>query len=227
MEKDQVDRYAKDMLTLTQNDFDISVYGTTIYDLYDKMILDGCYASVVSFLKDEGKLDLPDGVRPDEAFNSIYLVFDFDPQDPRFNFDHILQCAQFFSDETRNGKLYLNFPMFESLFDIQNQENTWVLSEAVSVKGLNGPTYKKSVKKRSVISGFSISSQDYPKIIRLHECRYRKLMSIKETTTWPGTNLPALVRIQRSSMEGKKTEIAILNTFALLILDYNPTLLPK
>lgn len=63
----------------------------------------------------EGLLLFPEGERPETVFSSIYLIFDFDPQASLFNAQKIKELCSFFSDETENGKLLLNFPMIESL----------------------------------------------------------------------------------------------------------------
>ncbi len=225
-ENNNVGDYAESLLSLTEREYEISVYGTTIYDLYQKMIVEGSYSDVVSFLKDQGKLALEPGIRSDEAFNSIYLVFDYDPQDPRMTFDHLIQCAQFFSDETRKGKLYINFPMFESFWDVVEKDGTWALSESEPREGLNGDRYKGEVRSRSVFGSTLpiLGKENLVHVIRLNEERYRSMLSIGAKACWPGTNIPSLVRVQKRNEEDSGL-IRILNTFCLLVLDYNPDLI--
>jgi len=68
-------------------------------------------------LKENG-IDIPDGVRTDTLFSQIFLFFDYDFQNRRglvFVNDVLSEMLEFFDDETGNGKLYVNYPMIESL----------------------------------------------------------------------------------------------------------------
>lgn len=63
-------------------------------------------------------MGLPDGERLDTLFSQIFLFFDYDFQNrmgvERLN--RILgEMLDFFDNETGNGKLYINYPMAESL----------------------------------------------------------------------------------------------------------------
>lgn len=68
-------------------------------------------------LKENG-IDLPQGRRIDTLFSQIFLFFDYDFQNRRgvTVVNQILdEMLDFFDDETENGKLYINYPMVESL----------------------------------------------------------------------------------------------------------------
>lgn len=68
-------------------------------------------------LEDNG-IDLPQGRRIDTLFSQIFLFFDYDFQNRRgvTVVNQILdEMLDFFDDETENGKLYINYPMVESL----------------------------------------------------------------------------------------------------------------
>jgi hypothetical protein len=68
-------------------------------------------------LKENG-IVIPDGVRLDTLFSQIFLFFDYDFQN-RIGLDMVNdvleEMLEFFNDETENGKLYVNYPMVESL----------------------------------------------------------------------------------------------------------------
>lgn len=50
----------------------------------------------------------------------IFLFFDYDFQESRLTLEennrHIGEMLEYFNDETENGKLYINYPMVESVF---------------------------------------------------------------------------------------------------------------
>lgn len=68
-------------------------------------------------LKENG-IDVPDDVRMDTLFSQIFLFFDYDFQN-RIGLEKVnevlFEMLEFFNDETENGKLYINYPMIESL----------------------------------------------------------------------------------------------------------------
>lgn len=51
-------------------------------------------------------------------FTNIFLLFDYERQAPSFSERSIEKMQECFTDETDNGKLYLNYPMVESYLDI-------------------------------------------------------------------------------------------------------------
>lgn len=66
----------------------------------------------------ENGIEIPDGVRMDTMFSQIFLFFDYDFQNhiglEKVN-EVLTEMLDFFDDETENGKLYINYPMVESL----------------------------------------------------------------------------------------------------------------
>ena len=44
----------------------------------------------------------------------VFLVFDYERQDPRFSSDRLENMCKFFNDSVENGQLYINYPMIES-----------------------------------------------------------------------------------------------------------------
>ena len=68
-------------------------------------------------LKENG-IEIPEGVRMDTLFSQIFLFFDYDFQNgigvKKVN-EILEEMLEYFDDETENGKLYVNYPMVESL----------------------------------------------------------------------------------------------------------------
>ncbi len=68
-------------------------------------------------LKENG-ITLPEDKRLDTLFSQVFLFFDYDFQNRigTQKVNNILsEMLDFFDDETENGKLYVNYPMIESL----------------------------------------------------------------------------------------------------------------
>ena len=67
---------------------------------------------------EENGIEIPKDVRLDTLFSQIFLFFDYDFQN-RIGLEKVNEILgemlEFFDDETGNGKLYVNYPMVESL----------------------------------------------------------------------------------------------------------------
>lgn len=66
----------------------------------------------------ENGINVPDSTRLDTMFSQIFLFFDYDFQN-RIGLENVNtileEMLEFFDNETDNGKLYVNYPMIESL----------------------------------------------------------------------------------------------------------------
>lgn len=94
---------------------------------------------------------IEDEYRPNEVFSSIYLIFDFDPQSPDYDETLFEKALDTFDDETRNGLLFVNYPMFESLFDISKEDIIdFNRIRFVSIENIRSKTYKKEVNEITI-----------------------------------------------------------------------------
>ena len=92
-------------------------FGNNIYELYRQLTeLDGD-GDIVSVLR-ENNAQLPAGIKSSD-FSEIYLFFDYDFQNTNLTLDQmnerLQEMLEMFDDETDNGKLYVSYPMVESL----------------------------------------------------------------------------------------------------------------
>lgn len=97
-------------------------FGNNIYELYRQLKeLDGD-GDIVSVLREnkaqEKDSPFPEGVRSSD-FSEIYLFFDYEFQNsnltPEEMNGRLTEMLAMFDDETDNGKLYISYPMVESL----------------------------------------------------------------------------------------------------------------
>lgn len=103
------------------NDNIICSYGNNIYELYSEMesMEDG--GDIVSILRERlanrGDFTL-DGIKTSDI-SETYLFFDYDFQNTQLTLEEInlrvQSMLELFTDETDNGKLYINYPMIESI----------------------------------------------------------------------------------------------------------------
>ena len=98
------------------------VYGCNIDALYHEMKCLGEGADLVGVLRERYKND-PDNpfsnITRSDQFSEIYLFFDYDFHDvnrtPEELNGQLSYLLSFFGEETEHGKLYINYPMIESI----------------------------------------------------------------------------------------------------------------
>lgn len=104
-----------------ENDNIICSLGNNIYDLYNELQEYGDGGDIVSLMRERlakyGDSTL-DGVRSSDI-SEIFLFFDYDFQNSQLTIEEINnrvgEMLALFDDETGNGKLYINYPMIESI----------------------------------------------------------------------------------------------------------------
>ena len=147
-------------------DFDnVWIYETNIYILYET--IKNYY---VTDNWDEEDVDLPfilsekkgkPKCRKDD-FTSIILIFDYERQDTYFSPKKIVKMKRYFNDSTDVGKLYINYPMVESLWDLDkvfddsNFENT-----SFTADFQKGKEYKLKVKNTPVSKAINLPEKFY------------------------------------------------------------------
>lgn len=104
-----------------QNENIICSFGNNIYDLYNELQEYDGDGDIVALMRerlaDRGDATL-DGIRNSDI-SEIFLFFDYDFQNSQLSLDEINRRVEemliLFDDETDNGKLYINYPMIESI----------------------------------------------------------------------------------------------------------------
>lgn len=215
---------AEKMLSLTEENYEVVSNDTVIYELFEELNEDP-NLSLVSYLKSKGKITLKPGELSKEAFSQIYLIFDFDPHYGKYSDEKIRKMLEFFDNETENGKLYINYPMFEATFYIDDFENPMLLYEMVPISKCNGKCFKKKVKEISCFGrknhlNFSLlNEKDVYQSIRWNYKRAIYLIEQKEL------DYRKILEKQIESKNAKANNILILSTFVLMIIDYNPEII--
>ena len=115
---------------ITINKQDILVYGTNLWTLHhalEKEFGSAWYEGEIDFIEflksSPVILEQIEGFQADQeslmnfdrnSFRDIFLVFDYERQDPSFDAALIRKMLAFWSESTENGLLYVNYPMIEA-----------------------------------------------------------------------------------------------------------------
>lgn len=198
-------------------------FGANIYILYDEMSKDRDL-DIIELIREKAKL------KKDMAtyekltmggFDEVYLIFDYDFHAPQYSFEKILEMAEFFDNETENGKLYINYPMMESFKHFKSipdeDFNNYKISKEECLK------YKKIVGDVSCIKHFNditlpILGIMIKQVLDKYGFISKKKLNNYETylNEFSQSNL---LHLQNKSLS-KDGKIFVLNTSILWGLDY-------
>lgn len=195
-----------------------TAYKSNIYSLYNKMKKDE-FLDIFELIKESNE-NLKDFTR--DRFSQVYLFFDYDGHDPQASDQIVSDMIGFFNEETEKGKLFISYPMVESLKcikDINDCNEFYSLEfEVCNFKG-----YKEFVHGYSDnnISNFtSYTKEKWGKVIKAHLSKGNLIVHGQK-------ELPKLAVLQNDIFDKQKTDfldtkqsVSVLGAFPLMILEY-------
>lgn len=81
-----------------------------------------------------------------DQIGQIYLFFDMEPCDDKYDSAKLLSMLELFSNETEHGKLFVSYPMVEALRDIDDHAE--YLNRVVDLHDCTGKKYKRLSAER-------------------------------------------------------------------------------
>ncbi len=205
---------------------EIVSYKTNIYTLYQEMFVDDDPESmdILQILKsrerDQNKKKIFD-----ESYSDILLIFDLDPQAPDYSSDKIKKMQQYFTESSDMGKLFLNYPMVEAFYHMEEIPDINYLDRYADLDELKKGEYKTRVNKEN-------RNHDYTKFaVDREECNIVIKQNIEKGFSITGEDadvrLPNFNKIllkQVNSLENEK-RVWVLCTCVYYIAEYNPNLI--
>lgn len=202
-----------------EEDISIYQYQSSIYSLYNYIknnydLDDISNLDIVNLLKSRVReLNDTNSERYlemlNQKFTDIILIFDFEPHDPNFNDEVLLQFSQHFQDETEHGLLLINYPMHESYKHYkysQSEEDSSFLD--LKVEKCYWGNYKCISAQYSNINKTDILNNDIVRrIILAHSKKIENITGTKEDSN---NNLLALLHKQIEFKE--KGFVYVVNT---------------
>lgn len=225
-----------------ENDNIVCSFGNNIYALYKEMLaLDGD-GDIVSVLK-ERLAERGDKVlegKKSSDFSEIYLFFDYDFQNSQLSIDEINrrvgEMLETFDEETESGKLYINYPMIESiryvkeLPDERYMEYSVTREECHDFKRLAGEfSFYDSLDFILFKEDEKPSHEKYMKIS--DNWKILKEMNVKKAN-WLVTGLVAMpseksvvnqlaiFEAQRIKFVEANESVSVLNSFPIFLFEY-------
>lgn len=202
-----------------------------------KRLKDNGYDLFRSLPLSENGIEVPEDARLDTLFSQIFLFFDYDFQN-RMGIDRLngilKEMLDFFDNETDNGKLYVNYPMVESLKYTKTlpDANYWryTVSRAICVEHRfksEAETFACAEAKGYKFIDLSRTSEDIVKnnwmLLKAQNVRKANYI-ISGKNAWPANKEDvsqyALFKAQNAKYVSTNDEVAILNSFPIFIYDY-------
>ena len=163
----------------------------------------------------------------DRKFTDIFLVFDIDPHDSLFDGEKLVQLAEVFCESTDVGKLYINYPMMESLKHIRDLWSCDYLGLMVGEDGITD--YKRLVGEEGSNSLKDLGKVDrrsFDRIVLLNLLKADKILggegNVPDGKEYGiGFYLGRICRLQ-TEMWLKERQVWVLNTSVFCVIDFRP-----
>ena len=199
-------------------------YKSNIYSLYQKIKEYDELTSTIEILKEMAPNKKMKSIL-NIHFSEIYLIFDFDPQEPAYSDTKIEELVSLFDNETEFGKLYINYPMMESLKDHKNFDLTDYLSRYVSLENLSSESYKDYIKKNGHKKNLDkMTIRHFKKLSKLNIAKANYILNNKKEmpdfNDYHSISNQILLLDKQTYQKNAKNRIYVLNTCMMFIVDY-------
>ena len=187
-------------------------------------------------LKENGII-IPEGKRIDTLFSQVFLFFDYDFQN-RMGLEKLNgildEMLEFFGDETENGKLYINYPMVESLKYTKEMPDDDYYKYVATRQECVDHMFKGNAEKfaYSAVKAYCfIDLAKTDKALVLSNWENLKLQNVmKANYLMTGNNAmpddkqtinqPGIFDAQKKKYVSISERVAILNSFPLFLYEY-------
>ncbi len=195
------------------------VFGGEIYQIYKEIIADEDLDTfnLIKERSESNKKILADYNRSD--FAEIYMFFDYDGHSTLAEDYKLKELLSFFKEETDRGKLYISYPMVESLkhiCDINDFKN-------LVVDCYENISYKSLVHRTSIDSFKSFNKYELETWNLLINLHLRKMNYIvRGSYSFPSEIFEQFLiyEMQLQKFIIPKSKVAVLNSFPVFLLDY-------
>ena len=205
-------------------------YRTNIYLLYDAMFKDNDPESmdIQQILKEREHRE--DYLRIlNDRYTDILLIFDFDPQDPRYTKDKITAMANFFTESSDMGKLYINYPMVEAFYHMKAIPDLEFYSYTATLDELRRKKYKDRVVRENrnhqyMKTAFAATKTECNTVIKQNMQKARQIIGYEEDIYNGLLDSLDILHSQINLLEREQV-ISVLCTCVFYIAEYNNNLI--
>jgi len=226
-DKKQFTHLAKTFVSfLKEGSYQICVFTTSIYELYEPLIERKEFDSLPAFLQRKKRYNFPSGIRPQDYFSLIYLVFDYDPKYHLFSAEKIKALQKYFNDETQNGLLYINYPMVEALFDCFKSDGCIHITKERPFDCCSSDSYKKLIRRETPFANPKnghpfkyLPPKPFAMVSLDSIIRYYEILKSSYSPSWSFSDIGSILQEENKAVTQGK--VYPLSCFPFMALDYN------
>lgn len=190
----------------------------------------------LDFLKSSNRVKKQIENLDNAKITDIFLVFDYERQEPKFNAKQLEKMLDFFNNSTENGQLYINYPMVESYKHLQKPLpdicylDRKCKCNVLTSSGKNNQ-YKRVVGEESDFTDLrKITTEDFRQFVIHNLCKasYITSKTKKEISKeiaydyWKHFDLIDILNVQNKCSDDLESGfVYILCTCLFFILEYN------
>ncbi|EPF5500576.1 hypothetical protein ACSS8S_004370, partial [Yersinia enterocolitica] len=157
-----------------------------------------------------------------DSFSQLFLFFDYDGHSPSASDKKIRELLEFFNEETDKGKLFISYPMVESIKCISNLDAIEEFCNQ-TVKICDCSKFKRYVAEKAHKSLIHFNLYDnliWNDVVRIHCVKANYI--IKGNIVFPSNyfNQVDVFEVQKSNYIDKDKSVATLSSFPMLLLDF-------
>ena len=210
------------------NSHQIVSYNTNIYDLYEHMFAENNPSDIdLQQLLKEREPDPNKKAILDDYYSDKLLIFDMDPQDPRFSSDKLAQMIDYFTESSDMGKLYINYPMVEAFYHMKSIPDKEFYGYCAELKELKEHKYKSRVAeecRNKNRSKFAVNRQECNNVIKQNMEKSRIICFGYNDTACLIPESKAILEQQLKKLNDEKN-VFVLCTCVFYIPEYNKKLI--
>lgn len=203
---------------LNKNTIIECAYCSTIYQIYKQIVADQDLDTFTLLKERKSNQEILKEYDRDD-FAEIYMFFDYDGHDPIADDSKLEQLMAFFDEETERGKLYISYPMVESLKHIADHQ-TFKNLKVECKKKIN---YKHLVGENCIGKMQDITNYSYEIWQELIEKHLHKMNYIATNEYSYPKNIitqPTIFSNQLSKYIKIDATVGVLNSFPVFLHDY-------
>lgn len=204
------------------------VYNTSIHDLIEQ-VFEGDQIDEAIDIRRALRTKETDPERREilkEKFTDIFMIFDMEPHYQKQYFSAIQKMLEFYSDSEKKGKLFINYPMMQSIKHISKMPDLDFKDRKVTLEQIQH--YKELVGKQSDYT--DIRSYTYEVLLSICAHHLMKvnyilngLYALPEVEEFLKTDYVSLFKLEVDNWM-QEQRVDVLNTSALWALEYQPEL---
>ena len=198
-----------------------------LYMLYDKLAEDNFETDIVEVLREnvDTAIEELNGITKQDI-SEVYLFFDYDPQQKNIRSggesaeERIRLLLSTFDNETENGRLYLNYPMVEAVYDYRGG-GCKAFSDCFVPIGEIGH-YKELSGKDNPIASQNLKINHWREILNTFYLRLTCLLGFEDIgySFYRNRISPqVLFEIEKNVMDNTKS-VFVLSAFPEFLFDY-------